>query len=356
MSDFEYLTIDPTDTSLTNPGYGALFEDTKKQAALAEICIHRLRLSQVVDIIARVQEAYDRTENEIAAAEADGWLDQEFSRAEAALEYWLISLPPSCVYRKLKSVERGSESIIVNRNHMHMAYHALKYTLHRPRVLPTSPRRRDPTAKLSSDISGARTMSSAIQISLMTQELDRLGLVKYLPVSGVTVIFPAMAISLLEMKTTNTIQQQWAAQRFMTCSKAMEVLKETYQTAEAAMDYLKKALQAASLDLNDVLLAAGRCEERGILVTDFMETWHPALLLDEAAATEHEILGGFEAYIHGGDDPFGSEPGLGLPLPEFSKSEPSSSSAGEGEVSGGLSLEWDLGTGDSAFKGLEQMV
>jgi hypothetical protein len=359
LSDFECITIKAEPASGTSgpSGYLALFEDRAKQVTLAEICVHRLGLAKVIDLVTRVQQAYDQSEDEIAEAEASGGLERAFSRAEGALEYWLISLPPSCVYRKTRNVDRSSEPIVVNRNHLHMAFHTLRYTLHRPRFLPTSPRRRDPTAKLSSDISGARTISSAIHISLMTQELDILGLISYLPVSGVTVIFPAIAISLLEIKSASTIQQQWAAQRFLICFKAMEILREVYQTAGAAIAYLVKALEAASLSLDDVVLKAGRYDE-GALVTDFMETWHPALLLDESVARDYEILGGLDAYLQGEEDPFrdgGSALGpttcglLGTACNNALKLK-------ENDADAVAVLNWTLGMGDSVFKGLEQMV
>lgn len=72
----------------------------------------------------------------------------------------------------------------------------------------------------------------------------------YLPVSGVTIIFPAMVVSLLEMKCQDQSLQKGAIRRFLTCMKVMETLQQTYTVADVTMSYLKAALNRASIDLS----------------------------------------------------------------------------------------------------------
>ena len=319
VHDFDFVTL-PQHNSRIPSSIRAVLCDETRQIQLAEICVARAKLSQLIEVVTQVQEAYDRSESEIIAAEVDGELEQDFAQAEAAIEVWQYSLPPSCLYHPLGEeeivVERADHSVAVHRSHLHMAYHTLKYTLHRPRFLPTSPRRGDPTARLSSDISGARVFSSAIQISRIAKELQQRGLVRYLAVSGVTVIFPALAISLLEMKSRSRPQQTLAAKRFVACLEAMETLQETYSTAGVAIRYLKAGLKAASIDPSAVIsegyLEAEDCETGG-------ESHHPAFVLEEAMETDYYNASGFEDWFSGAGTIYDVGVSPELILPDSSK-------------------------------------
>jgi hypothetical protein len=98
---------------------------------------------------------------------------------------------------------------------------------------------------LFTSTSGQALLSSAIAITSIVADLRGLELDSYLPISGVTIISPAMVVSLLVMKTEDQASRRQAAMRFATCMKVMESMRETYVAADETIKYFKAAMAKA---------------------------------------------------------------------------------------------------------------
>lgn len=235
------------------------------QLQLADICVYRAKLGVLIEAVLRLQAAYDQPGPLTSNIESQERMEQQFRRVEDALDAWKQSLPDSCLLvrrpRANPPPTDGKAHLDIHRSHLHMLFHTMVYSLHRPRFLPTSPKQMNPTSRLSSDTSGAKVLASALNISWIARELRNNKLDMYLPVSGVTILFPAMVVSLLEMKCQDQAMQQGATSRFMACMKVMETLQQTYVVADVTMSYLKAALSRASIDLSLYDLVSESLEE-----------------------------------------------------------------------------------------------
>jgi hypothetical protein len=241
-----------------------MLQNIDLQHQLADICIFRAKLAVLIEVVLRLQAAYDQ-QGSLPNIESYERMEQQFCRVENSLESWKQSLPESCLLRQRSKEENPSSQeeahLDIHRSHLHMLFHTLIYSLHRPKFLPTSPKQMNPASRLSSDTSGAKVLAAALNISWIARELRLRKLDMYLPVSGVTILFPAMVVSLLEMKCQDEAMKHGATSRFMACMKVMETLQQTYVAADVTMSYLKTALSRASIDLSLYDLIADSLEE-----------------------------------------------------------------------------------------------
>ncbi|VUC28404.1 unnamed protein product [Clonostachys rosea] len=255
LNDFE-LNVVPDDNTIIRSRNTPL-RDLNQQLQLVDLFIYRSRLCAIVTSVLHVQDAHDKSMSAMMAINSK-WsqkLDHDFSQAEAALNNWKNSLPRSCEDRPAEQAEldNGSATIAVQRTHLHMTFQTILYSLHRPRFLPTSPKMLTPANKRPKSNSVHQIRNSAVQITRIAKNLGEMHLDRFLPVSGVTVIFPAMVISLLDMKSRDAGVRQAATERFSTCMRVMETLQETYIAADSTINYFKMALQKASISLSTAM-------------------------------------------------------------------------------------------------------
>ncbi|KAK7226035.1 hypothetical protein V2G26_014038 [Clonostachys chloroleuca] len=255
LNDFE-LNVLPDDNTIIRSRNTPL-RDLNQQLQLVDLFIYRSRLCAIVTSVLHVQDAHDKSMSAMMAINSK-WsqkLDHDFSQAEAALNNWKNSLPRSCEDRPTEQAEldNGSATIAVQRTHLHMTFQTILYSLHRPRFLPTSPKLLTPANKRPKSNSVHQIRNSAVQITRIAKNLGEMHLDRFLPVSGVTVIFPAMVISLLDMKSRDAGVRQAATERFSTCMRVMETLQETYIAADSTINYFKMALQKASISLSTAM-------------------------------------------------------------------------------------------------------
>ncbi|WKT49440.1 hypothetical protein QSH57_014370 [Fusarium oxysporum f. sp. vasinfectum] len=86
----------------------------------------------------------------------------------------------------------------------------------------------------------------------MASELHHLGLDRFLPVTGVTVILPAMMIQLLEMRNAAPQARVLAARGFQHCMCVMEQLRQIYVAADDVVGFLDAALRKLGIDVNEL--------------------------------------------------------------------------------------------------------
>lgn len=253
ISDFDIAVL-PSENDIIRSEFSVL-HSSEKQIELAELSVQRSKLSILIGYILQIQDIYDRSDITALYSNPESAIDLEnkFLRTESALELWRSSLPISCEYELLHTAEdvaARSASLAVHQSHLQMSFHTLTYTLHRPRFLPASPKKMSLIPRSSSSESGTKVFNSAVQISHIAHNLRELNLDGLLPVTGVTIIFPAMVVSLLEMKNQDESTRHGAVSRFATCMRVMETLQETYIAADFTINYFKAALKKASITVS----------------------------------------------------------------------------------------------------------
>lgn len=234
-----------------------LLRDVTMQKELAQMCVAKAKLSLCISQMLKAQysvliRAKTHTENMTNSTMMllpNKQLDnmESVSRCDHELTKWAESLPESCKYRPLSSldVQNGRGVIAVQRNLLHMVYFTTVSALHRPLFLPSSPgqfQQQTPN-QVQQQISRIRVCNSAVQITRMVAELNALHLEKFLPTTGVTVVLPAMIIHMIEMKNPSQVIQAAAHRGFQQCMRVMERLRDTYAAADYAVAFVNAAMR-----------------------------------------------------------------------------------------------------------------
>lgn len=220
-------------------------KSSSRQRLLAEISQQRAQLGPIVEEILTIQTAYSKAKDVEHYCRLHNILEEQFMKAEKSLKAWKESLPDSCCLDSAPMTE--AKSLEVLRIHLHLLYFTMVYSLQRLRFLPTSPSMISATPHAISSESRAQTLAAASQIGRIATKLKETHLDRYLPVSGLTVIFPAIVVSLLQLKWDGKYSQE-AKERLQACTAVVETMQMTYAAADASMAYLGAAMRKASLD------------------------------------------------------------------------------------------------------------
>lgn len=240
-SDFEIEMIPENETIVSSQCI--FLRDLGMQYELATLCVSMARLCICIGNVFKTQLNEiegDRQQNTRSSIEA---VDEE-------LTAWADSLRSNCRYQPptASDIANGRGPIAVQRSFVHMLYHASVLCLHRPKSLPPLPSQLTTSNKQIQDVWHQRVHESAMKITEMASKLRELRLEKYLPLTGISVILPAMTIQLLEMKSPLPLARQRAAESFRQCMNALEGLKDTYAAADYATEILGGAFSQLNLD------------------------------------------------------------------------------------------------------------
>lgn len=164
----------------------------------------------------------------------------ELKRQERELDdcFQMMAIDPS----PNRTVDEPAQ-LRVHRALLHMIYYTALSTFHRPQALkpPLDTQRCDSwsTAK-----SREAVQTAAERITCLATELDDQDLVKYLPLTGITVLLPALATHLLNTNSENLPTRIEAMQEFSRCLGVLNKFKETYVAAEYTGRILEHAVDA----------------------------------------------------------------------------------------------------------------
>jgi hypothetical protein len=155
------------------------------------------------------------------------------------LSQWIKELPEPCQYTNELGIGNSAHSIFVNMAVLNMAYFTTLSALHRPQVLPSpSTTKPDGSSELQ-DTSRRKVREASQEITRISQDLHANNLVKYLPMTGVTVLLPAIIIHLLDIKSCNDDARQAAIEGFCQCMLVLERLRDMYASADFATQFLE---------------------------------------------------------------------------------------------------------------------
>ncbi|KAI1171250.1 fungal-specific transcription factor domain-containing protein [Nemania sp. FL0916] len=233
-----------------------LLRDVTMQRELAQMCIAKAKLSLCISQMLKAQYSVliraathpENMTNSTMMLLPNKQLDnmESIFKCDHELTQWAETLPESCKYRPLSplDIQNGRGPLAVQRNLLHMVYFTTVSALHRPLFLPSSPRNYQQTpSQVQQQLSRMRVCDSAMRITQMLAELTALGLEKFLPTTGVTVVLPAMIIHMIEMKNPSQMVQAAAHRGFQQCMRVMERLRDIYAAADYAVAFLNAAMR-----------------------------------------------------------------------------------------------------------------
>ncbi|KAJ4276375.1 hypothetical protein NW764_009840 [Fusarium oxysporum] len=261
-SDFD-IEVFPQDDNIL-PRQCAVVRDITMQHELADLFIAKVQLcicighelNSMYSDDMRNKVIPENTTNSTSMLLPKKKLDNMecFLSIKLELLAWAEALPPCCRYTPLirLDIKNSNATIAVQRTLLHMLYYTIDLTLHRPQLLPPSPTQVMTSPSVVQGVSRLHVRNATIYITRMASELHHLGLDRFLPVTGVTVILPAMMMQLLEMRNAAPQARVLAARGFQQCMCVMEQLREIYVAADDIVGFLDAALRKLGVDVNEL--------------------------------------------------------------------------------------------------------
>ncbi|RKK14784.1 Cutinase transcription factor 1 beta [Fusarium oxysporum f. sp. cepae] len=261
-SDFD-IEVFPQDDNIL-PRQCAVVRDLTMQHELADLFIAKVQLCICIGHVLNSMYSDDmrnkvipeNTTNSTSMLLPKKKLDNMecFLSIKLELLAWAEALPPCCRYTPLirLDINNSNATIAVQRTLLHMLYYTIDLTLHRPQLLPPSPTQVMTSPSVVQGVSRLHVRNATIYITRMASELHHLGLDRFLPVTGVTVILPAMMMQLLEMRNAAPQARVLAARGFQQCMCVMEQLREIYVAADDIVGFLDAALRNLGVDVNEL--------------------------------------------------------------------------------------------------------
>lgn len=237
-----------------------LVRDVQAQRELAQMCIAKAKLCLCISHVLGAQYSVLVKHQGMQGQEGSTRssvmlfpkkLDQtdEVKQCDKELNEWISQLPRACLYSNDIAPGASGAPLFVQRSLLHMVYFTTLSALHRPQVLPAAETASPDKCRELQDISRKKVREASREITRISQDLHALGLEKYLPTTGVTVLLPAIIIHLLDIKSCNDEARQAAMEGFCQCMLVLEKLRDNYSSADFATQFLEAAIRKADIDV-----------------------------------------------------------------------------------------------------------
>lgn len=257
--DFEIQAVDPNNSIIAGE-VGLIISNEEAQRKLAQMCVAKAKLCLCISHVLSAQYSVLVRNQGMQGQEGNTTssvmlfpkkLDQtdEVKRCDIELNQWVADLPESCRYSIDVPSESNDRSLYLQRSLLHMVYFTTLSALHRPQVLPAAPVPQPESSRSLQDLSRKKVREASREITRISSSLHSLGLEKYLPTTGVTVLLPAIIIHLLDIKSCNDKDRQTAMEGFCQCMLVLERLRDNYASADFATQFLDAAIRKADIDV-----------------------------------------------------------------------------------------------------------
>lgn len=264
--DVQMLAVDDFDTEPLGTNLIRLLgdcpamSDHAKRKTLAKICIEKVKLCICIHRILATQ--YSETVVNMARAtrapdvlvmltpkQAMGQI-KGVMKCEQQLDEWNENLPQDCYFRERRTSyphTEDLETLSVHRAVLNMLYLTASSALHRPQVVSDTPSLQSIAFDLH-HLSLRRAKEAATGITKIAESLQDHRLTRYLPPVGVTIMIPAVMISLLEIKADPTIGNA-SIHRFQQCIQVLQDLQEVWASADYAYSFLDAAVRKSHIEI-----------------------------------------------------------------------------------------------------------
>jgi hypothetical protein len=254
MDDFEIAAV--ADNITCVPRSTVIARNTERQRQLAMMCIEKAKLCLCISQVLSKQYcvlnnqqgiANDRTTMMLLPKKLDPE-KCEVKACHAELQKWADELPEEAIYREESS---GCPPIDLHRALLQMVFCTTLSALHRPQVLPSTSVGPQPGNSGNDllEMSRKNVRRAANEITSIAVNLDSLGLVRYLPTTGVTVLLPAIIIHLLDIKAPDEETRRNSLRGFCQCMRVLEKLRDLYAAADYSTAFLEAAIRKAGINI-----------------------------------------------------------------------------------------------------------
>lgn len=265
-SDFEMpmLELDDFDLAILPDGPSCIssdclvMRDIEQQRQLAIMCIAKARLCICASNVLSVQysglhdnhgvlnpEGSTRTTTMRGAKRVEPGVDL-VQMCDQELHVWKESLAAEAQYATptWQDVGSGNKSIAVNRSFLHMIYYATLSALYRPQMLPSTD-----MPPHAIEISCRTVRFAARELTIIADILYNLGLVRYLPTTGIIALLPAIIVHILDIKAPDETRRYASLQGFYQCKQIVTNLRENCVPADHSTTFLEAAIHKAEVTL-----------------------------------------------------------------------------------------------------------
>ncbi|KAJ5633283.1 C6 transcription factor [Penicillium lividum] len=261
LDDFECNSIKTT----VLPSGCTVARDLAQQRHMAVLCIEVFKLSVCMSLVLSTQYrpasrmlSRDDGPTLILVARHEMLEEKQFDGCNQYLEGWKRSLPIMCMYDSISALSAcESPVIVIHKALLKMMYHTVVAALYRPQIMPFSPW--SPTtssiveaAKSLTETSQTKIHSAASEISGIGHDLQKLGLLHYLPTSSVTAFLPALIIHLMHIAYAREEQVAQSMQHFSSGMAILTTLSDNYASAELAVHFLESTINLSNMRISRV--------------------------------------------------------------------------------------------------------
>lgn len=243
LNDFEYQEFNSTDPR----GIGT--QDMNVQIQLATICI---QLAGVCTLIRRVlQAAYTETVlgnidtlyyNSVPKSQRTDIDPQTLKDIEDGFREWKENVPRDVLHASPTPAPslKHEQAPLLHRAMVSMLYHTGLIMLHRQRSPASDEEDLDgrSSSLASEKTPRAIVRKAAAQVNTIVMDLYKADLMKYLPATGISCLFPVSISHVLDMKNGDPMLRREGRQRLEECKQAIRELADAHIAAEWAVNFL----------------------------------------------------------------------------------------------------------------------
>jgi hypothetical protein len=230
-----------------------LARDVQTQRQLAQMCIAQTKLCLCINHVLGAQysplvQCQGMRGQEGTVMLFPKTLDQrdEVQRCDLELDQWFTELPASCKYSNEVS---NCSPIFVGKALLNMTYFATLSALHRPQVISSASIIKSNGNRILRDTSQRKVREASRELTYILQDLYARDLDKYLPMTAVTVLLPAIIIHLLDAVSCRGEARQASVDGFYYGMLVLEKLRSIYASAEFAAQFVEGVIRKADIDV-----------------------------------------------------------------------------------------------------------
>ncbi|KAI6716461.1 hypothetical protein JHW43_001062 [Diplocarpon mali] len=257
-SDFEIAAL-PDHITIIGPEC-TLLRDVAAQRQLARMCMAKIQLCTCIADVLQAQysvqfsirrqgvTADENTQSNVTLAPRRLERLDEVEACDAKLRAWFAGLDATCEYPGTLPAGGSGPSILVQCSLLHMVYYTTVSALHRPQIMPSTipGPSLDPAHRVQA-AARRKVFEASEKITLISRNLSRWQLVRFLPTAGVTVLLPALIMHLFDIKSPNELARRRALCGFHQCMDVLEQLREAYASADLAVHFMEAAVRLAQI-------------------------------------------------------------------------------------------------------------
>ncbi len=250
LEDFEY------DDFQLNDLCGTSAYDSKSQRQLAVICIETAGICRIIGRV--LQAAYSETElgnidslyfNSVPKKGRSTIEPRKLKDMQEDFRRWLQNVPKEALHAEPIPVcsSKDGQALLVHRAMLSMLYYTGLIMLHRQRSCvheaslnvgdPSLPPEQEPRAMVR---------EAAAQVNKIVMDLYKADLMKDLPATGISCLFPVSISHVLDVRSNDPVLSRAGRRRLEECKQALRELADAHIAAEWAVNFLTYVASPAS--------------------------------------------------------------------------------------------------------------